>query len=285
MDDFLLVNPETFHITPFQQRQNPFLDKIQPVNKARAKRQHKALQEALPHSFVAQIGEPVHLPDIIFAANWALPLPRLPKPTVLLASMKYAQRQREQAVVKEILTQRDIICLPPLSTIFEGQAELKWFHGGLKAIQGYGFRSQRASVPAIHRRFQEIYGSYGLESPLVLPLKQIDPDLYHLDLCILEVDAGRCIVQKSAFSRGDLKKIGDFLKHENVLIIDSKDKFICNSIVLGDRILVNKPAIEDLETYRQIEAFTKKRIHVLDTSEFNKSGGGIRCMVLQMRTF
>jgi N-dimethylarginine dimethylaminohydrolase len=196
--------------------------------------------------------------------------------------MKYKQRQLEEPIIQSILESRNIICLPPLSTIFEGQAELKWFHGGLKAIQGYGFRSTKTAVPAIRNRLHSIYHSYSLPEPEILALKQIDPALYHLDLCILEIDARRCLVMKQAFSARDLDRIRAFLGPSNVLVLDTPDLFLCNSIVLKDKILVNKSLVPDPATYRQIEAFTNKKIHVLDTSEFNKSGGGIRCMVLQL---
>ena len=281
MDAFLLAHPDTFHITSIQQHQNPFLDTVKQPDTTRARQQHAALVRILPRAFRSPL-IPHTVPDLIFAANWGLPLPRLPRPTVILASMKYKQRQREEPIVRTILQHRNIICLPPLPTVFEGQAELKWFHGGLKAIQGYGFRSTKAAVPAIHHRLHSIYQSYGLPDPEILALKQTDPALYHLDLCILEVDANRCLVMKQAFSPRDIDRIKAFLGPSNVLILDTPDLFLCNSIVLKDRILVNKPTISDPATYRQIEAFTGKKIHVLDTSEFNKSGGGIRCMVLSM---
>jgi N-dimethylarginine dimethylaminohydrolase len=281
MDAFLLAHPDTFHITSIQQHQNPFLDTVKQPNKTRARQQHAALVRALPRAFRSPL-IPHTVPDLIFAANWGLPLPRLPRPTVILASMKYKQRQREEPIVRTILQHRNIICLPPLPTVFEGQAELKWFHGGLKAIQGYGFRSTKAAVPAIHHRLHSIYQSYGLSDPEILALKQTDPALYHLDLCILEVDANRCLVMKQAFSPRDINRIKAFLGPSNVLILDTSDLFLCNSIVLEDQILVNKSMTPDPATYRQIEAFTGKKIQVLDTSEFNKSGGGIRCMVLSM---
>ena len=281
MDAFLLAHPDTFHITSIQQHQNPFLDTVRQPNKAKERQQHAALVRALPRAFRSPL-IPHTVPDLIFAANWGLPLPRLPRPTVILASMKYKQRQREEPIVRTILQHRNIICLPPLPTVFEGQAELKWFHGGLKAIQGYGFRSTKAAVPAIYHRLHSIYQSYGLPEPEILALKQTDPALYHLDLCILEVDANRGLVMKQAFSPRDIDRIKAFLGSSNVLVLDTPDLFLCNSIVLKDRILVNKPMISDPATYRKIEAFTGKKIHVLDTSEFNKSGGGIRCMVLSM---
>jgi len=301
MDAFLLAHPDTFHITSVQQHQNPFLDTVKQPDRTKGRKQHNALVHALPNAFRSPL-IPHNVPDLIFAANWGLPLPRLPKPTVILASMKYNQRQREEPIVRSILESRDIICLPPLSTVFEGQAELKWFHGGLKAIQGYGFRSTKAAVPAIRNRLHSIYYSYGLPEPEILALKQIDPALYHLDLCILEIDARRCLVMKQAFSARDLDRIRAFLGPSNVLVLDTpdplsepeaqiattssgarlpkRDPFLCNSIVLKDHILVNKSLTPDPATYRQIEAFAGKKIHVLDTSEFNKSGGGIRCMVL-----
>ena len=281
MDAFLLAHPDTFYITSVQQHQNPFLDTVKQPDKAKGSKQHNALVHALPRAFRSPL-IPHNVPDLIFAANWGLPLPRLPKPTVILASMKYRQRQLEEPIVQSILESRDIICLPPLPTVFEGQAELKWFHGGLKAIQGYGFRSTKTAVPAIRHRLHSIYHSYGLPDPEILALKQIDPALYHLDLCILEIDAKRTLVMKQAFSPQDIQRLKTFLGPSNVLVLDTPDLFLCNSIVLKDKILVNKPMISDPATYRQIEAFTNKKIHVLDTSEFNKSGGGIRCMVLAM---
>lgn len=279
---FILINPETFHITPFQQKQNLYLDHIRPVNKAVARRQHAALVKALPNAYVANIGSPTTVPDIIFAANWALTLPRLPKPTVILSSMKYAQRKREQPYIHRILTDLDIICLPPLPCIFEGQAELKWFHGGMLAIHGYGFRSTKNSGPILRSTMKKIYGSYGLPAPHILSVEQICPALYHLDLCILEVDAHRCIVQKKAFSPSSLSAIQRFLGPSNVLVIDSEDEFICNSIVTDTHILVNASKDSDTKIYSQIEDFTKKPIISINTSEFNKSGGGIRCMVLAL---
>ena len=138
------------------------------------------------------------------------------------------------------------------------------------------------ATDTIRNRLHSIYHSYSLPEPEILALKQIDPALYHLDLCILEIDARRCLVMKQAFSARDVDRIRAFLGPSNVLVLDTPDLFLCNSIVLKDKILVNKSLVPDPATYRQIEAFTNKKIHVLDTSEFNKSGGGIRCMVLQL---
>ena len=68
------------------------------------------------------------------------------------SSMKYPQRQAELEYLMEIYKDLGLQMIPPLKgVVFEGQAEIKWFHGGTKAIGAYGFRSTKKSFEVLEK--------------------------------------------------------------------------------------------------------------------------------------
>ena len=112
---------------------------------------------------------------------------------------------------------------------------------------------------------------------LVIPLKSAD--YYHLDVAMLEFDDTKCIVHRRAFSAESIKKLQKFLGAENVFVIDTDDSFCLNAVVDGDTLVTHslaKPLKKELET------ITGRTIRMVDTSEFEKSGGSVRCMTLDI---
>ena len=66
--------------------------------------------------------------------------------------MKYQQRKEELNYLKKIFKsiKLNTISFPGSdSAPFEGQAEIKWFHNGTKAICGYGYRSTLKSFKTV----------------------------------------------------------------------------------------------------------------------------------------
>jgi len=275
------IRPTTFDILPIQDDQNPYIDIHYRVNKKKVLAQHTNLEKSFKNMVTYSVKNSSHpLPDIVFIANGGLCLPRLPKPLILLPNMKYQQRKDELAYLKDIYADMGAQTIEfPGKMPFEGQAELKWFHGGLKAICGYGHRSTKMTFDFVNTLFKKIYGAHNLSPPelLVVPLKSAD--YYHLDVAMLEYDDTKCIIHKRAFSEESVKKIQRFLGQDNVAILDTKDSFCLNAVVDGDRLITHM-LTAPLKAH--LEKITGKKIHMVDTSEFEKSGGSVRCMTLDV---
>jgi N-dimethylarginine dimethylaminohydrolase len=53
-----------------------------------------------------------------------------------------------------------------------------------------------------------------------------------------------------------------------------------NAIVDGKRLLTHK--LQEVGLKEKLEKITGKQIHEVETSEFEKSGGSVRCMVFDL---
>ena len=279
----VLLAPTTFTLFDFQQSQNTYITLQIPVHPANADKEHRRLQHVFENSVVYNIGTPsTHLPDIVFIANGGLSLPRIPR-TILLPSMKYKQRRDELPYLKQIYTDLGLTMIPFTGAPFEGQAELKWFHGGTKAICGYGFRATRKAFTLLDKLFTKLYGSYGLAPPTLLVIPLESKDYYHLDVAMLEVDDTKCIVHRRAFSPASIAKMKAFLGDKNVHVLDTKDTFCLNAVIDGDTLVTHSLAGDGLR--ERLEELSGKHVRQVCTSEFEKSGGSVRCMTLDVYDF
>jgi N-dimethylarginine dimethylaminohydrolase len=285
----LCIKPTTFQILPIQHKQNPYItdDSIQPknVNKKKVHAQHDALEKAF-HKIYSFTVYPVHhepLPDIVFVANSGLSLPRLPEPVFLLPYMKYIQRKEELHYLKQLYTKLGLRTIPfpgSANAPFEGQAEIKWFHGGTKLVCGPGFRSTRKTFEILDKVLKKIYKSYGVEPPelCVVPLQSAD--YYHLDVAMLEYNDTSCIIHKNAFSKTAIHTLQKFLGPQNVHILDTRDSFCLNAVCDGSNLITHK--LSDPSLKKKLETITGLSVKQVDTSEFEKSGGSVRCMTLDI---
>ena len=272
------IKPTTFTILPIQDKQNPYIDIKHRVDRKKAAKQHDALVKSFANGSSDTIEDAADpIPDIVFVANGGLCLPRLGRPVILLPNMKYKQRKDEYEYLEGIYGDMGLETMPfPGNEPFEGQAELKWFDGGKKAICGYGHRSTKKTFTILEKLFKKLYGRRKPEL-LVIPLQSAD--YYHLDVAMLEFDDAKCIIHERAFSEPSIKKIQAFLGPENVFVIDTPDSFCLNAVVDGPNLITHTLA-QPLKTY--IEKITEKKIIMVDTSEFEKSGGSVRCMTLDI---
>jgi len=277
----ICIRPTTFTITPIQDKQNPYIDIDMNVNMKKALKQHSDLVKAFKNVDVFTVQPIDSIPDIVFTANGGLSLPRLNEPLIILPYMKYPQRQNELKYLKNIFDYKTIDFPGSSDAPFEGQAELKWFHGGLKAVCGYGHRSTKKTFSIANKLFKKIYKEHNLPPPelLVIPLKSAD--YYHLDVAMLEFDDTKCIVHRNAFSMESIKKLKNFLGASNVFVIDTDDSFCLNAVVDGSTLVTHKLT---KELKKELEQITSKKIRMVDTSEFEKSGGSVRCMTLDILT-
>ena len=156
----VFIDASRFEILPMQHGQNPYIDVSYDAEKyqQKLKKQHDQVVNAFTASPSLEATLPARtcpLPDIVFVANAGLSLPRLGKPLLLLPNMKYKQRQAELPYLKKIYHDMKLETVDyPGKEPFEGQAELKWFDGGKKAICGYWHRSTKQTFVELDRFFE-----------------------------------------------------------------------------------------------------------------------------------
>ncbi len=109
----------------------------------------------------------------------------------------------------------------------------------------------------------------------MLPIESAD--YYHLDGAMLEFNDDSCIIHKRAFSSTSIKKLKAALKKVHVL--DTSDSFCLNSVIQSDTLLTHHVS-EDVKEY--LEYVTGRRVIQNDTDIFEKSGGSVRCMILDI---
>ena len=274
----ITIRPSTFKITPELKNQNPFIDIEENVILKKAQEQHKQITKVLKQTLVYDIKKKGNIPDIVFTANMGLSCPRLPVPVVIVSHMKYRQRRNENPYVEEILEDRYIHHVEfPDEEVFEGAAEAKWFDNGQLLVMGYGHRATEKSVKTLKILLKTIYEGYGVEPPRVIAFELQNPHFYHLDLAMLEIGQLECIVHKEAFTAADIKVLKADLR---VHVIETTDYFCLNSIIEGDRLLTH--VLTDPTIKSKLEHITEKEVIEFDTSEFEKSGGSVRCLVFDV---
>lgn len=279
----VFIDASTFDVLPIQHNENPYVDIKVHHSKHKSMKQH----ENLVHSFTASPSIVCKLPrptsplsDIVFCADAGLSLPRLGRPLLVLPNMKYKHRQDELPYLKQCFKS---IHLPTIDypgiEPFEGQAELKWFHGGRKAVCGYGYRSTKKTFAELDQLFQKLYGD---EKPELLVIRLVSRSYYHLDIAMLEYDDKRCIVHRNAISAASLRKLEQFLGKENVTVLDTSDPFCLNAVVDGAHLITHK--LTDPHLQSKLQSITGLTIKQVDTSEFEKSGGSVRCLTLDVHS-
>lgn len=262
----LLIAPTHYTV---RGHDNPYVQEDADVS--RASQQHATLVSFLPQAHVFQSPHR----DAVFVANSALILHHLPR-VALLSSMKYAHRKLEISPIRKILHSLHYTTFQfPTTHIFEGQGETKWF--GNTLFCGYGHRATRSSCDVLQRVLHTIYSKYNMPAPQVVPLRIEDSYFYHLDIAMLKLSETSCIVHKRAFSPKTIEKIREFIP--TVHVLSSSDTLCLNSVIIGDTLLTNKLSSTDQQKIKRMSGL---RIQQIDTSAFNASGGGVRCMILDL---
>lgn len=275
----LLICPHSFEVTLSQVGQNPFIA-AEPIDKKSCERNHKLLERSIKNKILFHIHPSEALPDVVFVANGGLSLIGLPEQLVVLPSMKYSQRKKELPYLKSIFSDLGIQTVTfPKTHVFEGQAEAKWFNNGKLLICGYGSgRATKESFIILEDLLNKIYSFYGIEPPKVLALPLKSP-YYHLDVAMMEFD-NKCIIHKDALSPRSMTLLKNTLGEKNVHVIDTDDKFCLNAFVVGEKLICHK--ITDSELLHKLETITARKVQMIDTSQFELSGGSVRCMVFDL---
>jgi N-dimethylarginine dimethylaminohydrolase len=263
----LLCPPTYFQV---RDRKNPYMRA--PIDREKARRQWEALRTALQDTGLkVEIIEPVRdLEDMVFAANQTFVghHPSLGQ-FIVPSEMRHPSRQREVSYYVEWFVSRGyrVLALDLAGECMEGHGDLLWHPDRTRIWAGYGFRSTLRGIEKLAARMQD------LAFP-VTPLQLVDEHFYHLDTCFRPLNSEAALIFPGAFSPEALSALQSQWKRLHELARSEALQFMCNGIVANGRYITGHV------TDRLLSILRNEGLEPLlvDTSEFEKSGGSVFCM-------
>jgi N-dimethylarginine dimethylaminohydrolase len=244
---------------------NPWMHREVPVDCGRAAQQWENLRATL-RAAGAQIEHlnPVDgLPDMVFTANAGV----VNGSQFIPARFAREQRQPESAFDAAWFAARGYrIDWLPEAVHHEGAGDALPF--GDVLVSGYRWRSDAAS----HVQLSALTGAP------VRSVELVDERLYHLDLAFCPLDHRRAIVAPSAWDQYGRRVIEALVPELLPLDDDEALRFCANSVVVDTTIVMGycTPRIG-----AQLERWGFDVV-VCDVSEFQRAGGGCRCLTLAL---
>ena len=272
-DRILLSEPEFYDV---EYVINPHMAAyVEGVDRLLARQQWLALKsayEALGDTVEVLPGEPF-LPDYVFTANQALPVP----PGLLaegagavLSIMASSRRQPEVRPYAAALEARGLHLEhldPYVVRSFEGTGDGSWHPERALLLGGVGPRSSTEA-------YERLSAWTGV--PVVL-LELTDPRFYHLDTCLSPIDGTRALYFPGAFTEDGVALIKSVYPEAIPVEEAEAALMVCNGHSPDGKHFLVHPGSPS--TFATLEAEGLQVVR-LDTSEFLKSGGSVFCMKL-----
>ena len=258
---FLMCPPDYFDI---EYEINPWMDKTNPVKAEVASAQWHALYdlyEKLGYELKLIRPEP-GLPDMVFTANGGLVI----NGRDMLPRFKYRERQPETALFANWFAANGLETRLP-DHDFEGEGDA--LVCGEYILAGWGFRSDRES----HAELRDYF-----DRP-VISLHLINPNFYHLDTALAILDAKTVAYYPGAFDESSQRALE--LAVPNIIRATASDAegFGLNAVSNGHDVVISDRAKHLGETLEKAGF----RVHLTPITEFRKSGGGVKCLTLELR--
>ena len=261
---FLMCRP-TYYTIAYEI--NPWMSVKRPAVPVRAQTQWHRLYTLLTGPLGARVRLlPPHpdVPDLVFTANAGLVHGRL----FLRSNFRYPERQREEPLIERYARRAGyrVVRLDPRYD-FEGEGDALWMNGTL--VFGFRFRSDAPAHEALSR----------LTGAPALPVELIDRRFYHLDTCFCPVDGRTALWFPGAFDRYGRRVIERLVRDPIAVSEADARRFACNAIAVDRAVVIQAECSRRLA--RQL-ARRGIRLYPVDLSEFLKSGGSAKCLVLRL---
>jgi len=268
-----LMCPPTFF--DVREPKNPYMGL--PIDRVRALQQWENLRRSLQDSGVkVELIDPVQdFDDMVFAANQVFVGEHRELGKFIVPSrMRYPSRHREVAFYVEWFRKRGYKIIELNLTgqgstgeYLEGHGDLLWHPDRSRIWAAHGFRSTRGGVAKFAASMEK------LGFPVV-SLELVDAHCYHLDTSLCPLNLEAALIYPGAFSPESLEKIRNGFQRIHELSRDEAVQFMGNGIVVNGRFITPR-LTPNLSRILQAENLTPI---VVDTSEFEKSGGSVFCM-------
>jgi len=251
---------------------NPFMEGAAPVDPARAQQQWEGVRGAFSAAGLAveTIGAVPNLEDMVFAANQTF-VGADPQGNhfVVPSHMRHWSRRREVRYYVQWFRERGFQLIDlglGEEDFLEGGGDLLWQTPTL-IWAGHGFRSSLSGV----QKFAHAMRSRGMETVL---LELADPRFYHLDTCLAPLRDDSVLIYPGAFGPAALDAIHHHAARVHSVPEDEALAFTCNGVAAGDRFITGRltPSLQGALAAEGLEPL------LVDTSEFEKSGGSVCCL-------
>lgn len=214
--------------------------------------------------------------DMVFAANQSLPfVSERGRKTVILSQMKHASRQREIPAFEEFYHAHGYeIITPPDGIILEGMGDILPVPFTDCWIAGYGHRTSPEAVDWLKT----------VLPGTITPVELVSNYFYHLDTCLIPVNAHTALYCPLAFSSDGIKLLQkNFGRLIEIPAHEAKSGFALNAQLVQNKKGHKAVIIQQGNTYTE-HVFEELgcKIYPLDTSEFIKSGGSVFCMKMML---
>lgn len=264
----VLMCPPTFF--DVREPKNPHMGL--PIDRVRAQHEWENLRRSLQEAGLkVELIDPVKdLDDMVFAANpvFVGVHPELGR-FIVPSRMRYSSRQQEVAFYVEWFRQRGyrVIELDLKGEYLEGHGDLLWHPDRSRIWAAYGFRSTRGGVEP----FSEAMEKLGFP---VTFLELVDAHCYHLDTCLCPLGFDSALIYPEAFSPESLEKVRAGFARIHELDRAEALQFLGNGIAVNGRFVTPRVSPNLLQILER-EGLTPV---LVETSEFEKSGGSVFCM-------
>ena len=203
-----------------------------------------------------------HLPDMVFATDCCLKV----GDKILLSSFRYPERQPETDHFEAWFRQAGYTNLKRADNFFEGGGDNMLC--GNKIIAGHGFRSAAETADELRQYF-------GLE---VVSLKIVDPRFYHLDTSLAVLSDDTIAYYPGAIDEVSRQRLQNAVPNLIEATEEEAQGFGLNAISDGHTVITSNESESLLNKYREAG------FEVIGTPilEFRKSGGGVKCLTLDL---
>jgi len=270
MPSVLFCDPKHFQVIDSK---NPFMKPGEPVDLPLACEQWESLKrEFADAGFSIEVLPSVDgLEDMVFANNQLFVAGEEHGKFIVPSRMRFASRQKEVPHYVAWFKQRGyrVIELDLSDDYLEGHGDMLWHADSSKVWAGYGIRSTLGGV----KKFTAAVEPLGIK---VVPLELRDPRFYHLDTCFAPLTPKAVLVHPAAFTPQSYQSIQQNCERVYIVGEDDALKFVCNGVAAGGKFIT--PHLSP----QVASALSRERLQpvVVNTSEFQKSGGSVCCLKL-----
>ncbi len=276
---FFMCDPNNFDVL-WKYKTNTWMNPANRPNKALAKNQWHALYEACRELAEVKVA-PSHeeLPDQVFFANAGLPYKQ-----ICVMSTFYEKPRREETNSNLKFLQRLFgpgqLYLPRTKDAgyFEGQGDAIWLNEST-LIVGHGIRTDMQGIAKLENILRASCQSRHQEIRVIPVEMRKQFDFYHLDTCCFWMEKSKTfMIYPDAFTKRGLETIKSLGK---VLAVseDEAKQFVCNSVVINDNTVFMPWTNEPIKEIVNEAGY--ENICTFPMSEFMKSGGAVKCLLLE----
>lgn len=259
----LMCRPQFFDI---DYEINPWMHRDNRVQPDVASAQWQSLYDIYTQrlGWQVELVEPVAgLPDLVFTANGGLVI----KGKVALPCFRQPERQGETPVFEAWFRANGWTERYMPRHDFEGEGDALLWNDVLFA--GHPWRSDITA----HRDIARFFGCR------VVPLQLTDARFYHLDTAFTVIDAQTVALYPGAFTAQSVQAVRDIVPHVIEAGESDAQAYGLNALSDGHHIVLSDMATSLIAEYRA----RGYEVWPTPIGEFRKSGGGVKCLSLELR--